>query len=183
MHCPRGLKKSRKQHKPTWWVGSHIDHQLISKEAYIDVVTPKEVTKGDPLFPLDEDSPYLVPPLEVSKFEIEDKKVTTNITEQYEMNQTTPRKLEENVDLDSLDLGKEMQVHLISIALVSWADEVDEAEASEKSNPPDPGNEGMTGIVSTLLSLNVGWTIVKQKKKIPSVSQPMVTRSRAWSPT
>jgi hypothetical protein len=30
--CPRGPAKARKQRKSTWWVGSHIDHQLISKD-------------------------------------------------------------------------------------------------------------------------------------------------------
>jgi hypothetical protein len=75
-HFPRGPKKSRKQRKPTWWVGSHIDHQLIAKADSTDAVPPKEVPNGDPLFPSDVDSPDLDPPLEVSKSEIEVKKVT-----------------------------------------------------------------------------------------------------------
>jgi hypothetical protein len=99
------------------------------------------------------------------------------------MQEETPQKLEEKVDSASLDPGKESQVHPSSTALVSWADEADEAEASKKSDPPDPGNEGMAGLASTPLSLNVGWTVVRKKKKTPSVSQPMVTRSRARNPT
>jgi hypothetical protein len=159
VHLPRGPKKYQKQWKPTWWVGSHIDHQLISKEDPIDAVPPKEVPKGDPLFPSDVDSPDLDPPLEVSKFEIEDKKVTTKINEQSKIHQETPQKLEEKVVSTSLDLGNETHVLPSSISLVSWADEADEVEASEKSNPPDQGNEGMEGLVSTPLSLNVGWMV------------------------
>jgi len=74
-HCPRGPKKSRKQCKPTWWVGSHIDHQLIDKEDSTYAVPTKEVPNEDPSFPFDVDSPNLAPPLEVSKSEIDDKKV------------------------------------------------------------------------------------------------------------
>ena len=79
----------------------------------------------------------------------------------------TPRKLEENVDSSSLDPGKESQVHPSSSALVSWANKADEAEASRKSDPPDLGNEGMAGLASTPLSLNIGWTVVRKKKKTP----------------
>jgi len=111
------------------------------------------------------DSLDLDPPLEISKSEIEDKKVTKDITEQSEMQEETPRKLEEKVDSASLDPGKESRVHPNSTALVSWANEADEVEASGKSDPPDPGKEGMTRLVSTPLSLNVGWTIVRKKKK------------------
>jgi len=99
------------------------------------------------------------------------------------MQEETPRKLEEKVNLASLNPGKESQVHPSSSALVSWANKADEAEASRKSDPPDLGNEGMTRLASTPLSLNDGWTVVRKKKKTPSVSQLMVTRSRAHNPT
>jgi hypothetical protein len=109
--CPRGPKKSRKQHKSTWWVGSHIDHQLISKEDSSDVDPPKEESKEAPLkandAPSNVDSPDLDPPLDDSKYEIEDIKVTTETIEQSEMQQETPQKLEKKEDLTSPDSGKE----------------------------------------------------------------------------
>jgi hypothetical protein len=101
---------------------------------------------------------------------------------QPEMQEESPRKLEEKADLASLDPGKDSQVHPSSTALVSWANEADEVEASGNSDPPDPGNEGMTGLASTPLSLNVGWMVIRKKKTTPSISQPMVTRSRAQRP-
>jgi hypothetical protein len=98
------------------------------------------------------------------------------------MQEETPRKLEEKVNLASLNPGKESQVHPSSIALVSWEDGADEAKASKKSNPPNPANEGMERLASTPLSLNFGWTVVIKEKNTPSISQPMVTRSRARNP-
>jgi hypothetical protein len=67
--------------------------------------------------------------------------------------------------------------------LVSWEDEANEVEAKEKSEPLDPKNVGMVGFASTPLSLNASWMVVGKKKKTPSTSQPMVTRSRARNPT
>jgi len=110
-YFPGDPKKYRKQRKPTWQVGSHIDHQLISKEDSIDAFPSKEVPKGDPLLSSDVESPDLDPPLEVSKSEMEDKKVTTQITEKYEMQQENPWKLEEKLDSTPIDLGKETRVH------------------------------------------------------------------------
>jgi hypothetical protein len=113
---------------------------------------------------------------------IEDKKVTTEISEESEMQQETPRKLEEKVDSASLYPDKETQAHPSSTDLVSWAFEADEVEALEKSDPRHLGNEGIAGFASTPLSLNAVWMIVRKKKKTPSVSQPMVT-SKARNPT
>jgi hypothetical protein len=53
----------------------------------------------------------LDPPLGVSKSEMEDKKVTTQITKKYEMQQENPWKLEEKLDSTPIDLGKETRVH------------------------------------------------------------------------
>jgi hypothetical protein len=153
-------------------------------ERKVVVLTPsKEVSNGDPLFPFDIDSPDLDPPLEVSKYEIEDEKVIEEITEQSKMQEETPQNIEEKVDSSSLDLGKESQVHPNSNALVSWENEEDKVEASGNSDPPDPGNEGMVGLASTPLNLNVGWKVIRKKKNTPSIFHPMVIRSRARNPT
>jgi hypothetical protein len=75
--CLGGPKKSQKQHK---WVGSHIDHQVISKEYSSDVHPPKEGSKEASVkandAPSNEDASILNPPLDDSKSKIEDTKVT-----------------------------------------------------------------------------------------------------------
>jgi hypothetical protein len=72
--CPRGPKKAQKQRKSTWWVGSHIDHQLISKDvSSIDdppMVGTKEAQAS--FAPSIGDSPVLNPALDGLKYEIED---------------------------------------------------------------------------------------------------------------
>jgi hypothetical protein len=65
------------------------------------------------------DSPDLDPPLGVSKYEIEDKKVRIEIIEQSQMHQENPHKIKENVDSAPLDMCKETQVLPNSTPLVS----------------------------------------------------------------
>jgi hypothetical protein len=175
--CPRGPKKARKQRKSTWWVGSHIDHQLISKDVSSNVAPPMEGSKEAPLkasfAPSIGDSPVLNLALDGSKSEIEDLNVTLEIIELSKMQQETPQKLVKKEDLDSPDSGKDRQAHPNFIPLESWEDEAIEAEAlvtrwevqakvaeilvQEKQQVSDQDNPRIIGISKPPTSTNEYW--------------------------
>lgn len=155
VHCPQGNRKDRKHHqKSTWRDGSHEDHQLITKSSR-DSSTTQD--------------------LKPHYYDVYAQEIPSN------QPNSIPRA---NVkDSNSLDLGKESQVHPSSHPLASHAYEVDKAVAVKKTKPPKQENTRMAGLAMAPLYVKEVWMVVGKKKKTPSTTQPMVTRSRTRNPT
>jgi hypothetical protein len=90
------------------WVGSHIDHQLISKDVSSSDDTPVEGIKEaqDRSTPSIGDSPNPIPTLDGSNSKIAGINGTSNITKHPKRKLETPRKLAKKEALDSPDSGK-----------------------------------------------------------------------------